>query len=166
MDHWYLFLTFRAQEQHSNQEANAQLESIVMGNLQRADFKSSYGNRAAPGKLRLRLYPEFLRLGIGKLIAGKARAKNLGVAVKSSWLYGRSVREYYIVKLVLRFDRIQKPTDLPDPHRASMAYDEAIHAFFKSRPTNVDGVGKAEKEQVVRDLNGVIAELEKAGIIS
>src|SRR4029077_13351793 len=51
LEHWYLFLTFRAQEHHANQEANAQLEDIVIGNLNREEFKASYGKRPAPQQL-------------------------------------------------------------------------------------------------------------------
>ena len=166
LDHWYLFLTFSAQEQHANQEANGQLEDIVSGNLAREDFRASYGRRPAPGELRQRMYPEFLRLGVGKFLADRARHRGLTVDVQSSWLYSRADGEYYIVKLVLKFRRIQDQNALPDPHRAAQAYEAAVHNVFRSRPTNVDGLGRAERQQADQDLSGVVAELERSGIIT
>jgi hypothetical protein len=172
LDHWYLFLTFRAQGEHANQEANQQLEEIVADNLKREDFKASYGKRAAPADLRQRLYPEFLRVGVGKLLADRARAKGLRASMGSSWIYERVAKyegsdetfKYHIVKLVLRFDRIQKPTELPSPRQSSAAYEQAVHELFKSHATSVDGVSKSARDRVTKELEGVIAEIDEDGI--
>lgn len=166
---WHLFLTFRAQRAHANEEANGQLRDIIAGNLGDGDFRAAYGKRSEPEKLSAESYPEFLRVGIAKILAHAARNRGYELSMESSWVYGRYSRQggaYHIVKLVAGFRPLAKATALRNPTAEATAYSRTVRAIFSSSAVDVDAVIAAAQEEIRRELEPVLAELARSGIVN
>jgi hypothetical protein len=163
---WHLFLTFRAQRAHANEEANGQLSDIVNENLGHEEFKQAYGERPAPVELLGESYPEFLRVSVAKVLAHTARNHGYALAVESSWVYSRQGGTYHIVKLVAALKPLAAATALRNPTREQTAYDVAVKAIFSSHATDVDAAIEAAKQEIEEELKPVLEELEKLGIVT
>lgn len=163
---WHLFLTFRAQRSKANEEANNQLREIVDGNLDQDQAKQAYGVRPTPNELLESCYPEFLRISIAKFLANCAMKHSFAANMESSWTYSRQEGEYHIVKLILALSLLHSPGHLPNPQTERTAYEEAVKAVFESHSTDVDGAMAAAKEITEKDLQPVLDELDRLGIVT
>lgn len=163
---WHLFLTFRAQRAHANEEANGQLREIVEGNLGQDEFRRAYGGRPVPNRLLDESYPEFLRVSIGKFLAGRARNRGYALNVESSWVYSRQGGAYHIVKLVAGLALLAPARDLPNAQREQRAYEAAVKAIFGSEATDVDTAIAAAEQEIKNELEPVLEELQQIGIVT
>jgi len=167
-EHWHLFLTFRAQRSKANEEANNQLRAILNGNLDQNQAKEAYGARPTPDNLLEGSYPEFLRISIAKFLANCAMKHSFAANMKSSWIYSRvgDEGEYHIVKLVLALSLLRAPRGLPNPQNELRAYHTAVKAIFESHSTDVDGAMATAAEATEGDLQPVLEELDRLGIVT
>ncbi len=163
---WHLFLTFRAQRAHANEEANGQLRDIIDGNLGHDEFKQAYGDRPAPEQLLGEAYPEFLRVSIAKYLAHAARNRGYALTVESSWVYSRQGGTYHIVKLVAALKPLAAAQDIPNPQREQKAYDAAVKVIFSSQATDVDAAIADASQEIEEELRPVLEELERIGIVT
>jgi hypothetical protein len=163
---WHLFLTFRAQRTQANDDANAQLRDMVEGNFNRDALRQAYGNRPIPKDLLRDAYPEFLRISIAKYLAHTAKNHGYVANVESSWVYGRHQGAYHIVKLVTKLVPLRASNALPNPHAELAAYEASVSAIFGSHPTDVDAVISGAEDTIRTELQPVINELEKLGIVA
>lgn len=169
-EEWHLFLTFRAQRTRTNDEANSQLQGNLLGNLERPELREAYGDRARPTDLVNSNYPEFLRVGIAKVLTHAARNRGYRLAVESSWVYGRpspDMPSYHIVKLVARFERLQAAQDLPNPHLEQETYLRSVRNLLESRAVDVDAqLNQAAHERIKAELREIEAELGNLGVVT
>jgi hypothetical protein len=160
---WHMFLTFRAQQARGHEGAHGELCDIVEGNLHDATLKAAYGEREAPDVMLRNDYPEFLRIGICKLLAHIARVNGYRMALDGTFSYSRHKGAYHIVKVVAGFDKIRK--SLPNPHEEQSAYQGSVKCLFESSPQLVERVLGGVRELVNQELLGVLSELSEARIV-
>jgi len=162
---WHLFLTFKAQRAVTNEDANAQLCQVLEDNLEDQVLRNAYGERSLPPQLRDASYPEFLRIGVAKLLAHIARHHGFRCLMESSYVYERHQGAYHIVKLVAHFGKMQNDQDLPDPGRENEIYREEVRTTFGSQPLDVDQAIAPAAAEVARDLQPVLDELDQMGVV-
>lgn len=160
---WHMFLTFRAHPGQGNDEAHTQLCDIVQGNLARAEFRAAYGERAQPDVLLNADYPEFLRVGVCKLLARLARDEGYSLTIDGTFTYSRRDDAYSIVKIVAGFTRIR--TGMPNTPREDAAYGACVTGLFGSNAVAVDEVIEGEHARIDADLRPVLAELDAANVV-
>lgn len=167
---WHMFLTFRACPQTSNHEADEELRVIMEDNLRDDRVRAAYGNRPQPGQLVGSQYEEFLRIGVAKFLASSASQRGYSCTLEGSYTYPRNPEgepAYCIVKLIMRFTSIRAAAELPNPRRATAAYEESIPQILASQPVDVYAqlASPAVQQRVRNDLQPVLDELRDQQIV-
>lgn len=167
---WHLFLTFNARKAGANQEAAEDLCGILDGNLGTESLREAYGARLASRILMEREWSEFVRLGVAKFLVFVASGLGYAASLDGSYRYRRregTAVEYEIVKLIVAFRRVVEIGRLPNPQKALESYSTSVGTIFRSMAVDVVAALKnaQRRDEIARDLEPVLAELQTEGVI-
>jgi len=139
-----LFLTFRGDPAGTSQQAIEELVENLDSNLEHAKRKEAFAQKLGHSNVRILLardYPQFLLIGLPKLVLTRALEHGFDVPSILEFFYRRvgDRGEYKIVKFIFSFEFPRgRPRRLSNvPHSVEL-YEQGVLRVFQSQPVNVD----------------------------